>query len=65
MYIIKSSNSQPIIVRKAQNKQDALKKAENTLGNMLIDPKIKYIELKKYPIPDWDSMCSLPKTIKE
>jgi hypothetical protein len=52
MYLIKSSNSKPIVVHKAQNNKDALEKAENLIGKELENPKIKFYDEKKCPDQD-------------
>jgi hypothetical protein len=49
MYIIKSSNCKPIVVHKAQDKKDAIQKAENCAGKELKVISIKFYDGKKQP----------------
>jgi hypothetical protein len=45
-YIVKAENCSPVLIRKAQDKHDAIKKAEGFLGKELINPGVKVINFR-------------------
>lgn len=47
MYIIKSKNFKPIAVPKAQDKKDAIEKAQNAFHVTLVNPTVKFYDNKK------------------